>query len=251
MNAGRREGDSIVGANRVRQPVLAKQPIEDGAHALAFGGEQAVARQQIARVLIGDRQGIAVDRVARAEVALEVGRPEIVGPGGRRGDDAGVLVVAAAPALLHQSSPSQQIPGGADRGPVHGGMAGPQPRYELGRAPARVLPSRRTNQRGDLGDDAVRAVMRRPTPLAKPVGAVRLIAREPLVAGLPADPVALAEFHHRIQARSQSVTNRMRLVMGAVSLQGMLTSLVSSLGGVTHVPGLMCYLCTRFVPGDA
>jgi len=23
---------------------------------------------------------------------------------------------------------------------------------------------------------------------------------------------------------------------------------VSSLGGVTHVPGLMCYLCTRFVP---
>ena len=28
------------------------------------------------------------------------------------------------------------------------------------------------------------------------------------------------------------------------------TSSVSSLGGVTHVPGLMCYLCTRFVPVD-
>jgi hypothetical protein len=58
---------------------------------------------------------------------------------------------------------------------------------------------RRTNQRCDLGIDAVRAVMRRPTPLAQPVGAGRLIAPEPLVAGLPADPIALAEFHHRIQ----------------------------------------------------
>ena len=34
------EGDAVVGANSARQPVLAKEAIEDGADALALGGEQ-------------------------------------------------------------------------------------------------------------------------------------------------------------------------------------------------------------------
>src|SRR5437773_7562025 len=69
VNPGRGEGHPIVGANRAGQPVLAKQSVEDGAHALPLGGEQAVARQQIASVLIGNRQRIAVEAIARAEVA--------------------------------------------------------------------------------------------------------------------------------------------------------------------------------------
>jgi hypothetical protein len=88
VNPGRGEGHPIVRANRARQPVFAKQPIEDRTHTLALGGEQAVARQEIARVLVGDRQRVAVDPVAGPEVPLEVGRPEIVGPGGGRRDDA-------------------------------------------------------------------------------------------------------------------------------------------------------------------
>ena len=36
--------------------------------------------------------------------------------------------------------------------------------------------------------------------------------------------------------------------MGAVSSQGIPTSVGPQRKGVTHVPGLMCYLCTRFVP---
>jgi hypothetical protein len=67
---------------------------------MALRGEQAVTGQEVAGVLVGDRQGIAVDAVARAEVALEVSGPEIVGLRGRRRDDAGMLVVAPAAPLL-------------------------------------------------------------------------------------------------------------------------------------------------------
>ena len=37
-----------------------------------------MTRQQEARVLIGDRERIAIDPIAGAEVAFEVGRPEII-----------------------------------------------------------------------------------------------------------------------------------------------------------------------------
>jgi hypothetical protein len=45
VNPGRREGDTIVGANRVRQAVLAEQPVKDRAHAESLGREQAVTRE--------------------------------------------------------------------------------------------------------------------------------------------------------------------------------------------------------------
>ena len=41
--------------------------------------QQAVAREQVARVLVGDRQRIAVDPIAGPELAFEVGGPEIIG----------------------------------------------------------------------------------------------------------------------------------------------------------------------------
>ena len=46
----------LVKKRRPGQPILAKEPIEDGADALALRGKQTMARQEIARVLIGDRQ---------------------------------------------------------------------------------------------------------------------------------------------------------------------------------------------------
>jgi hypothetical protein len=38
-------------------------------------------------------------------------------------------------------------------------------------------------------------------------------------------------------------------IMGSVSAHGMPALPASSLPGVTHVPGLICYLCTRSLPG--
>src|SRR5207237_9201684 len=109
VNAVRGEGDPVVGANRARQPILAKQAIEDRAHPVSFRREQAVAREEIAGVLVGDRQRITVDPVARAEVPFEVRRPEIVGLRRGRRDDAGMLVVPPAPPLPHQPGLSQHI----------------------------------------------------------------------------------------------------------------------------------------------
>jgi hypothetical protein len=126
VDAGGGEGHAVIGANGARQPVLPKEPIEDGAHAHAFGGEQAVTRQQIASVLVGNRQRVAVHRVPRAEVAFEVGRPEIVGLGGRGRDDAGMLIVPPPAAFLDQPAASQQIARGTDRRPLAARMAGPQ-----------------------------------------------------------------------------------------------------------------------------
>src|SRR5262245_53591960 len=37
VDTRRRERDAIVGADRARQTILAKEPVEDGTHAVAFG----------------------------------------------------------------------------------------------------------------------------------------------------------------------------------------------------------------------
>src|SRR5713101_3015178 len=113
MDAGGGEGDAVVGANGPRQPVLAKEALEDGADALALGREQAVTAEQVARVLVGDRQGVAVDPVAGPEVALEVPRPEIIRAFRRRGHVTGVRVVPPAATLLDHPSTGQEVTGRA------------------------------------------------------------------------------------------------------------------------------------------
>src|SRR4030095_9097682 len=103
------ERHPIVGPNGARQSVLAKETIEDGADPLALGGEQAVAAEEVARVLVRDRQRIAIDTIAGPEVSLEVRRPEVVRLVGRRGHDSRVRVVAPAAPFLDQSSPRQKV----------------------------------------------------------------------------------------------------------------------------------------------
>lgn len=164
VNPRRGKRHAVVRANRARQPVLAKQPVEDRAHAVAFRREEAVARQEIAGVLVGDRQGVAIDPIASSEVALEVGGPKIIRLRRDRGNHAGMQVVASAPPFLHEPAASQKIPGGADRGPVHGGMPRPEPGHEVGGAPTRMLPTGCADQGRDLVGDAVRAMMRRSAP---------------------------------------------------------------------------------------
>ena len=144
MDAGGREGHPIVGANRARQPVLPKEPIEDGAHAVTFRGQQTVACQEIARVLIRDRERIAVERVPRAEVALEVGGPEIVGLAGRSRNHARVLPLPPPAPLLDQPAAGQQIARGTDGRPLDARMPRLQPGQQFGRAPRRMLAARRS-----------------------------------------------------------------------------------------------------------
>ena len=78
VDTGRRERRAVVRANGPRQPVRAKRRLEDRSRRPGLRRQAAVAVHQEARVEIGDRQRIALDPVARAELALEVGGPEVV-----------------------------------------------------------------------------------------------------------------------------------------------------------------------------
>ncbi len=103
------ERHAVVDANSPGQPVLAKEAIEEGADALAPGREQAVTAEQVARVLVRDRQRIAVDTVAGPEVAFEVRSPEVIRPGRRGRHDPGVGVATSAATLLDQPPPGQAV----------------------------------------------------------------------------------------------------------------------------------------------
>ncbi len=109
VNPGGRERHPVVGTNDARQPVLAEEALEDRADALALGREQALTAEQVARVLIGDRQRVAIDAIAGSEVVLEVRGPEVVRPFRRRGHHPGVA----------------QEQGRADLGPWHADLARP------------------------------------------------------------------------------------------------------------------------------
>ncbi len=72
---GTGEGQAIVASDRPRQAAIAEQLLEgfnDRGFAGRFGG---LTQQQIARSMVGDRQGVTVAAIAELELALEVGAP--------------------------------------------------------------------------------------------------------------------------------------------------------------------------------
>jgi len=165
-------------------------------------------------VLVGDRQRVAVEAIAGAEVALEVGGPEIIGLRGGRWHDPGVLVAAPPPPVLDQSAAGQEIPGRADGGQVRARMPRPEPVQELGGSPARMLPTGGADQGRDLLGDPVRARMRAPAAILQPLPARVLEPPEPLVAGLPADAGPRAELDHRVQVQPVIADEPLSLLHG-------------------------------------
>jgi hypothetical protein len=62
-------------------------------------------------------------------------------------------------------------------------VSGREPVEQFPRAPARVRPAGREDQLADLARDSVRAGVRRVAPIRQAWPALRLKAREPLIAG--------------------------------------------------------------------
>jgi hypothetical protein len=89
-------------------------------HALlrAVYRRKPMTRQQNANVLISDGERIAVDVILHAELAAEVGRPQIVRLDRDRIHDARMRGRSAPAARDHQAFPCEDRPGGADRGTV-------------------------------------------------------------------------------------------------------------------------------------
>src|SRR5262249_36971380 len=80
MDPGGGKGHAVIRAKGAGKAIFTEESLKDRAHAAPSGRQQAVTRQQVPSVLIGDRERIAVDPVARAKVPLEVRRPEVVRP---------------------------------------------------------------------------------------------------------------------------------------------------------------------------
>jgi hypothetical protein len=131
VDARRGERDAVVRANRPWQPVGTEQSVEDGAHAVPYGRAQAVTGDQESGVLIGDGQRITVDGVLGSEVALEVGRPEIIRVRRRERHDARMGRRTAPPPLRHETVSCQQIAGRADGRQLEAGVPRCQPLEEL------------------------------------------------------------------------------------------------------------------------
>jgi len=83
VNPSCRERYAVVCPDRAREPMLTEQPIEDRAYSVALRRQEPMAGQQVARVLVRNRQRVAVDPVAGSKMPFEVRRPEIVRLGGR------------------------------------------------------------------------------------------------------------------------------------------------------------------------
>jgi hypothetical protein len=80
----RRKGDAVIGANPLRESKLLEGPLEDGERELLLGGEQRLAREQVATGEVGDRQGIAVPPIAEEKFPFVVGTPERIRVGRSR-----------------------------------------------------------------------------------------------------------------------------------------------------------------------
>ena len=170
--------------------------------------EQAVTRDQEARVLIGDRQRIAVDAIPRAELAFEVRGPEVIRRGrrdrARRPDarEGGAAAVSSpapgAPADRPRCSRPASPRSGCRGASQCSNFSGPQ----LGcwrRAPQIKC--------GDVVGDPMRAPMRRTAPVAEPGAAACVEPGEPFVAGLATDAVARRRARSSCTEPTCSVTN--------------------------------------------
>lgn len=181
--------------------------------------EEAVAREEEARVLIRDRERITVDAVAGAELALEIRGPQVVRIARRDRHHAGVLVRAAAWTFVHQPAAREQI-GRRTRGRPrrHPRMPRGEDAQELPRSPEGMLPPERTDPVGELGLDPMRTVVRGAAPIPEPAPAFLLVAREPLVPDATTDTIPRAERRHR-EPVAQCVLNELDPLVHRGSLQ--------------------------------
>src|SRR3970282_1811521 len=92
--------------------------------------------------------------------------------------------------------------------------------------------------------------MRGATAVEQRGSAAGVVPRQPFVAGLAADGVPCAELGHVVEPVSGIINKSSSLFHGCCLQPGhqSTSQSIPSVVGVTHVPGLMCYLCTRFVP---
>jgi len=83
QGVGAGEGHAVAGADGFWQAAFLEQTLEGGEGKFLTGRIECFAKEEKARGLIGDGEGIAIGMVAAAELALVVGAPQVIGRGAR------------------------------------------------------------------------------------------------------------------------------------------------------------------------
>src|SRR5688572_33502969 len=97
-----RKRDAVIGPNHLRESKLLERALEDREGELLLGGQQRLARQQVATGEVGDRQRVAVLAIAEQELAFVVGTPERIRL--RRARELGPRSAWTPPApMMHQA----------------------------------------------------------------------------------------------------------------------------------------------------
>ena len=197
----------ILGADRKRQPELAKRRLEHWPRMAGVGPVERLAAQQIAAHRVADRQRVAALAVAGSKPALEVGAPDRIGRAGglkRRNERR-----TAAPARPGQALLAQPLADGARRRRTNLGQALDQLAAQLLGAKRRIALAQRQRRLDSRLVARLPMHERRATALLQPLEALRLMARKPFVAGLAADPERGANLAHRclVIARRQHKTH--------------------------------------------
>src|ERR1700693_4869816 len=193
------ERSAVVGADRVGQAVGAKDALEILLRRNRRGRQLRPAAEQVSAEAVGHGQRVAVDAVAGLELALEVGRPELVRAGALGCGPAGVRQVAPPAPVLDQTQAFENVTGGAGRRKPQAGLSLRQPQDQLAGTPVGVLVSSLDQRFHDFRIGPMRAMPRRPTSVLKTRHSIPPAPPDPLVPRHPADPVSLAQLRHREQ----------------------------------------------------
>src|SRR6266446_1982585 len=245
------ERDAVVGADRTWQTVLTKHRLETGAGAATLGPTQTLATQQIAAVVVADRQWIAALAIAEPKLAFEVGAPDIVWSADgserlRMRRHLGTAPTTRQP----QAVPLENLAHRAHRRPAYRTLFTTQPRLQGYRSPTRMTPLQRHNGCHLLGHRLIGMAVRRAWAIDQPLTTFRLAALHPFISGRSANIETATQLAHRKFTAPPSAHECSAFFHGTGLLpRHRASSLPNTLTNpVNHVPGFICKQCTRFIP---
>ena len=195
---GTGERQPVVAADGDGQAAVTEQPLERGDDRGFPGRFEGLAQQQIARRMVGDRQGVTVAAIAELELALEVGAPQVVGIGACRQRRAVGAVAPDSGAVDQAVAVEHRMHGAPGRQAHVAGKLANEQFADFARAPMRLValeiddqPLHLVRQLVGIAHRPARAIGERLEPLIP-------IAIEDLVAGLAGNAEIAAHLAHAL-----------------------------------------------------
>ena len=171
-----------------------EEPGEDGFSTGGSGRMKGLAAQEIAAEGVCDCEGETIESIAGFELALEVGRPEIVGREDRAGGLSGMTNTPPAPGFGYHAVTLQDIADSSAARQMPSRVALVYDFEELLAAPGGMAAAGFEERLYDLGGGLIRRTLGSSGAFFETHGSEPKITVDPFIGGLTRDPVELAEF---------------------------------------------------------